>query len=424
MLKWLPAALFCLALTLLSACGGGGAESPAAREGVVDLTRWDFSASGAVELRGQWGFVWGSDPTAAFSGDFPQFIDQPGVWNRAGHPGLGRASLALTVMLPAGAPPLALTLPDVNSAYRLHLNGSPALQVGRLGDEAATEIPVYQRPLVRVPPGTRHLEIVIEISNHHHFEGGLGRALRLGPTEALEAERGSRQLVSVAALGALLVVLLLQLAFWAGGRHDRAFLLFAAFTALMAARASASGLVYAIVDPNLRADIWYLVPAYLTLFAFPGIYLAFLRELFPAEVPRLVVRPVVWLSLAAAAAVLVLPPALYTRLRDPFQVLVLLAPLAGLTMLAVAVWRRRPGAGWMLAGSSAFVATVVNDSLHYQRVIESADLSSLGFAALAVGYAAALSLKLFRSESEASARLAVLNRDLEDKVAERTASLA
>lgn len=422
-MRFLAVLMAMSACLLLSACGVT-ADGPRAKGGLLDLRHWRFEASGAVELRGEWGFGWGGDPTSAFAGQPHGFVTQPAVWNRTGNPGNGRATLSLTILLPGGGPPLALAVPDVNSAYRLHINGSPAISVGRLGDDSAEEVPVYLRPLVRVPPGVERLDLVMEISNHHHFEGGMSRPIRIGPVESLDHDQEIRELVSVASLGALGVVLLLQLAFWAGGRRERAFLLFAAFTALMAARASASGLVYAMVDANLRSDLWYLLPAYVTLFAFPGIYLAFLRELFPSEVPRWVVLPAVVVSMAALACAIALPPAFYTRLRDPFQILILVMPIIGAILLGLAVHRRRVGALWMLAGSTAFLATVVNDSLHYQRVIASTDLSSLGFAALAVGYAAALGLRLFRSERMASQRLEVLNRDLEAKVAERTRRLA
>lgn len=70
-----------------------------------------------------------------------------------------------------------------------------------------------------------------------------------------------------------------------------------------------------------------------------------------------------------------------------------------------------------------FTVTVVSDSLHYMRVIESTDLVPLGFACYGVSYCAALALRLFQSEHAASERLAALNRALEDKVAVRTAAL-
>lgn len=414
----------------LAACGDdGGADGPRARGGVLDLSSWDFATRGEVELAGEWGFAWGADPTDAFEGHPRAFIMQPGAWNYAAGPvppppGQGRATLSLTVLLPDGAPPLALALPDVNSAYRLHINGRQALAVGTIGDDAAGEVPVYRRPLIHIDEESRRLDIVMEVSNHHHFEGGIGRALVIGDHDGLSIQALRRLVVPLVALGALGVVFLTQITFYMGGRRERAFLIFAAFTSLVAARTFASGQVYDLADASLRADVWYLLPSYAVLFAFPGIYLAFLRELFPAEVPRWLVWPVAAMSVAAVLAAVTLPPATYTRMRDPFQVLVLTMPLLGAGILGLAMWRRRVGAGWMLAGSMVFLGTVVNDSLHYQRIIHTTDLSSLGFAALAVAYSVALALRLFRSERDASERLAGMNRTLEGRVAERTASLA
>ncbi len=430
----LPAAaaagLALLMTLLVAACDvGSGRPAPRARAGVVDLTGWDFARLGPVELDGEWGFTWGDDPTRAFTGRAGDFILQPGAWNDTpgtmrSRAGTGRATLSLKVLLPADAPQLALVVPVVNSAYRLHLNGRPELSMGKVADGDDPEIPVYRPALVHVEAGATVLSIVMEVSNHHHFEGGMTRAIVLGDHDDLSARAERRMVVPLVALGALAVVFLLQVTFFVGGRRERAFAIFAAFTALIAVRTFATGHLYALADTPLRGDVWYLLPSYVSLFVFPGIYLAFLRELFPAEVSRRLLLPVAAVSAAGVAAAVILPSEVYTWLRDPFRVLLLAMPVVGTGILALAVWRRRVGAGWMLAGSSAFLATVVNDSLRHQRVLDTADLSSLGFAAFAVAYSLALALRTFRSEHDASQRLEQANRALEERVHERTRSLA
>lgn len=417
--------LLWLVSLVLTSPQAGAADAPRAVGGVVDLTGWDFDRYGAVDLVGEWGFAPGGDATQAFSGHPVGFIRTPGPWNTVVEnlPAEGRAVMSLTIRLPERRPPLAIAVPDVNSAYRLHVDGAPARAVGRVGHDRASELPVQERQLVPLPTGSNPVQLVFEISNFHHFEGGLGRAVRLGNGERLADEEMRRKAVPLAAFGALVIVALLMVTFYLGGKRQAVTLVFAAFVALIAWRTFAAGQLYTLIGHDLRADLWYLLPAYLTLYVFPGIHLGFLRSMFPDEVPRRLVLPFYWVSGAMIALVLLAPPSVFTRFRDPFQVLVLAVPAIGLVLLARAMARRRRGAVWVFAGSLVLAVTVVNDSLHYQRIIETTDLVPLGFAALAVAYCAAVALRLFHAEREASRRLAVLNRELESKVAERTASL-
>lgn len=399
-------------------------RAPLAEGGVIDLSSLNFHQSGPADLGGEWAFFAGLSAEAALARAPERFLVQPGVWKGGAVPAQGRNTLVLTVVLPEDRPLLVLALPDVNSAYRLLVDGVEKRKVGTVSATAQGEVPVYDRPLIPLPAHATRITLALEISNHHHFEGGLGRAVRVGKAENMVREAFRLKGLAMASFGALVIVVLLQLAFWAGGRRDRAFVLFAGFAALMAARSFASGQLYTMFGTDFPSTWWYLLPNYLTLYLFPGLYLAFLRQLFPAEIPGRLVWPMLAVSVVMGALVLAAPSTIYTRFRDPFQLLLLLTPLLGMVLLTRSVLRRRVGAVWILAGSLAMFLALLNDSLHSQRVINSVDLASPGFAALAVGYAAALALSLFEGEGRLARRLAVLNQELEAKVAERTAGLA
>lgn len=399
------------------------ASAPQAVHGVIDLRGIDFAQTGAVELSGQWGLVQGADSSGAFSWSVDTYIHQPNPWNIL-FPGIGNASLVLRVLLPENAPPLALAVPDINSAWRLHVDGALVQSMGQLGLSAEAEVPVQEQALVPLPLGRPFVDLVFEISNHHHFEGGITRAVRIGPAEVLALQAERLTALPLAALGALVMVTLMALAFYAGGKRDAAFLIFALFTALVAARTFSSAQLYVLIGHQMRADFWYLPVSYVTLFVFPGIYFGFLRELLPDETPKPLALSGAIISGFMVVAVLLTPPAFYTNFRDPFMVLNLVAPLVGLGLVGWAMLRRRLGANWLMAGSVLLCAAMVNDILHYARIITSTDLIPVGFAAFATCYFAALALRMFHAERLASESLAQMNRDLEGLVAQRTASLA
>lgn len=403
--------------------GVSWAATPLAEHGVIDLRGVDFARVGSVDLAGSWGIVQGSDSSRAFAWTVDAYIQQPGAWN-ALYPGTGNAALVLRVLLPESGPPLALAIPDINSAWRLHVDGALVRSLGQLGLDSRSEVPVLERVLVPLPLGRPFVDLVFEISNHHHFEGGITRAVRLGQAEVLALEAERLTALPLAAFGALLMVSFMALAFYAGGKRDPAFLVFALFTALVAARTFSSAQLYVLIGHEMRADHWYLPVAYMTLFVFPGLYFAFLRELLPDETPR----PLAWggygMAALMGAAALLTESAFYTNFRDAFMLLNLVAPLVGVMLVGWAMKRRRLGAKWLMAGSALLAAALLNDILHYARIITSTDLVPVGFAAFATCYFAALALRMFHAERSASERLAILNRDLERLVDARTASLA
>ncbi|WP_249209295.1 response regulator [Magnetospirillum sulfuroxidans] len=399
------------------------AATPVAEHGVIDLRGTDFARIGSVDLAGDWGIVLGSDSSRAFAWTVDSYLQQPGSWNDA-YPGTGNAVMVLRVLLPESAPPLALAIPDINSAWRLHVDGVLVRSLGELGLDAGSEVPVLERVLVPLPLGRPFVDLVFEISNHHHSEGGITRAVRIGQAEVLALEAERLTALPLAAFGALLMITLMALAFYAGGKRSAAFLVFALFTALVAARTFAAAQLYVLIGHEMRADLWSLPVAYATLFVFPGIYFVFLRELLPDEAPRSLAWGGYGLSAVMVAVALFTPSAFYSGFHDLFMLLNLAAPVVGVGLSAWAIIRRRLGASWLMAGSLVLSVALANDILHYARIINSTDLVSVGFAAFASCYFAALALRMFHAERSASERLATLNHDLEGLVAARTASLA
>jgi signal transduction histidine kinase/CheY-like chemotaxis protein len=382
-------------LLLLASCQPAEPPQPRAQAGILDMTAWDFAAQGTFALAGEWG----------------QHL-----------PGQGRATLSLTLLMPEQALPLALALPDIHSAYRLFANGRLLAAAGRLGDDAAGERAVFARKVVPLP-AAQIIDLTMEISNYHHFEGGIGHAIRLGPAEPLTRAASLRQAVDVAAFGAMLVLALMLVAFFIGGRRDPDFLAFAAFTAVLAVRTFAGGQLYLLFGEDFRAELWFLLPTFITLFVLPGVYLAFLRRLYPDEVPGRLADALLALSFAMAVLAVLTPPTFYTRLRDPYQIVVLAVPCLASLWLLQAVRRRRPGSSWLLLGNVVFLATLANDALNDRSAIDSTDLSPLGFVVFALCYAAVLALRMVRNERVLAKRLVLMNRQLESKVVERTASL-
>ena len=155
--------LLSTAVTLLSAWTTfpGHAGTPAAAQGVLDLSRHDFSGGHVAPVQGEWEFYWDRllTPEDFAPGKTPPaptgWLALPGSWKGYrlhGRPlgGFGQATFHLRLV--TGKPQhLALRLSDIQMAYRLWANGKPkaASQASarkRSSRNGPSELPTWKRP--------------------------------------------------------------------------------------------------------------------------------------------------------------------------------------------------------------------------------------------------------------------------------------
>ncbi|WP_142848999.1 ATP-binding protein [Telmatospirillum sp. J64-1] len=397
---------------------------PRAVAGILDLREWDFETQRSLPLRGEWEFHWQRWAADLPPDPGPSFLSLPRMWNGAvidGQTlgGQGYGTFRLRVLLPGNMPPaLGLLLPDINSAYRLFANDSLIDSRGQVGERRAESWPETVRSVVILPAAGPQLDLVLEVANYHHFEGGPGLALELGQPKDLAIGLERRRAVYWVALGAMLLIALFQLTFHLRIGRGSEFAPFLLLSLLAAMRTAMNGQLYVVFGDGFRADLWHLPGSYHPFFLFSGLYLLILRRLFPREIPSLAVTVAMVLSVGTSLFALIVPPETYTLLREPMQGVVFSSLLLGLVGLALAWHRGRVAALPVLLGTIALTAAALHDSLLYQRLLQGVDMVPLGFALFILGHAAALGLRHQRQVSSLSRSLEAANRDLEEKVTE------
>ncbi len=148
---------------------------------------YDYSCLNFKEqsLSGDWEFYWHKLLTPA---DFKtntslqgRLIPVPRSWIAIdGLSSIGYGTYRITVILPQKNRLYALKLIDVFSAYRLWINDSLYLEYGRVGKTGKEEIPKRGTQIVNFYAPTDTIQIVIQVSNHHHRNGGIAKAPILG----------------------------------------------------------------------------------------------------------------------------------------------------------------------------------------------------------------------------------------------------
>jgi two-component system sensor histidine kinase ChiS len=407
-------------LLMVCFCPAPALAGVAARQGVLDLSKRDFSQGEVVHLNGEWEFYWGRllSPADLDRPDSPPptgFFYIPGYWNgrvvegRA-LSGDGCATFRLRVRLRPGTPPLAVRIEDQASAYRLWVNGREVLDNGRVGKDALSSIPYYRISTASLPAGADHLECVLQVSNFHLLSGGPCRGIALGSVEAIGLRHFRLLAVDLLLFGILVIMGIYHLIFFFLRRREPSPFYFGWFClswGIAAAFGATSGRFVTLFLPNIP---WYWLSRTDLFCWIVGVPLGllFLQSLFPLDVPHRFVRWCVRLSIPFLVY-LVVVPSRYLGWAVFFYEIFSLAMVAWVIWILVGVWRRkREGFVLFSVGLVALMAAVVNDTLYMNLAIDSVYLIPVGILVMILCQALMLSRRFARSFSAVESLTAAL----------------
>ena len=406
------------AISLLSvACGSVGADGDSRRAvaGVLDLRQWDAESDAPVELRGEWAFHWQELRAVQCGESHARVLELPAVWNGTQVDGEllggdGYATFCLRIELgeaPRNA--LALRLPRVRTASAVWINGVPVGRAGEVGTGVSSSVPVRTDQLIAIAPAAA-LDIVMQVSNFHFRRGGPDKPMVLaGSVHQLEPISNSVESVAAAFFtGGFLILGIYHLLLQTSRDRARASRLFGLICLLMAG--------YQLTRANnlfvlLFGTDW---PTELRLeYSLFGLCVplgaAFLRNLFPNEVPRRLVLVSSLLCAVFVVSVWILPTSISSRWSlAAFQIVFLILGLWGLFCLGTAVRRDRPGSIWILAAGALWIFTGLGDGVVSRLNPGAPKLLPYGFMALIIAQAIVLSIAQVqqnRRSKELSSRL-------------------
>lgn len=438
---WLRAAALAAVLACaLCGCLRQDRPAPLARDGVLDLSAWDFGRDGPVRLDGLWEVRWerlAAPADFAAPGAGPaELCPVPGPWTKtrpdAGwFSATGTASMRLRVLLPPGAGPLALRLTGAGAAVTLWADGEVAARSGVPALAAADETPdltLQWVPLregaVRESDAGGPLELVLQLSNHSFREGGVHSSLWLGDKASMQERARVEAAIAAFLAGTLFIMSAYHVALYFFRRSNVSPLLFAAYCFVWLANyvsTDSSGWLARSVLPGLP-------PLGLERFGLAALCCslpvgyAFLRSLYPQEFPRGMALAVCALalgftSLAALAPFLVLSRAL------PGLYLVTMGLILHCFARLFRAWRlRRDGASFTFAGFLALGLVGFNDMLSDMRLLDTPLLLAPGMLFFILSQAFALSQRLshaFSAVETLSLALEQRNERMAAEMAER-----
>jgi len=349
--------------------------APVANRGVIDLTKYDFNASGPLEIRGEFEFYWNQMLNPAdenISGEMV-YMKVPGSWlnMKDEYPQLERygfATYRLLMILPEGMTDIALKLEDVYSASGIFLNGKAIDYLGFPGVNKFQTVTRYSRPVMTGSVSTREVELLIKVSNFDHRLSGILGGITLGTASQVKEERTRELFRGHFLIGAFLIIGIYFLGLYLI-RTEHYRLYFSIICFLMALRVVMLSELPVIETLNLNGLTTARLD-YLNVYFFAPFFTLMIRSIFPIEFPKWFFRVVIWISVVFIAIVIVSPISLFSFTLSYFFVFFLLVSIIFLYVVLTAWVRGRSHAPSFTLGLLILFAGTLNDMLNEIDVID------------------------------------------------------
>lgn len=341
---------------------------PPSANGVIDLRDADFSQP--ISLDGLYQFY---PNQLIYPGQFADTSDTyfpfPALWNGKsvnGHPlsAFGFATYRVHLLMPKSADHYEIFVEDVYSSFAVYWNGSLIARNGVVAESREGYVP-YWKPLFSPLDNVRDTnELVLQIANFDHSKGGALEGMKLGTRAVMEHERLQIESYDLLLTGSLVMGGLFFLGLFLFGRHDLSIFYFSVFCIVYSYRIIGFG--YYLLHSLLHMS-WYLSLRleYMTLFLPVFIFGRFVYHLYPQEAPKYVWDIISVISLSFLAITLITPPVVYTRLVEPFFVVLILYLCLTFVIYVRAFLHKRPGANFALLGTGVVFAVFLYNILVY-----------------------------------------------------------
>ncbi len=353
--------------------GRAPSYGPQAVGGVLDLRSWDFLARGEVSLVGQWRFASAALLDAATASSRAEWQTRvvPDFWSHpegGDRPGTGAGTYRLRVLLPSGAPRLAIRNSTGMNAFELEVNGETVASAGRPSLDRATAVSSYSPGVNQIDVAGGTLDILLRVSNYEYRGGGIWRPLILGERSTLASEQQTAVSYSIVLTSVVATLALNSLIIFAFRRKETSYLFFAIFGFVIAIRPLVTG-EYALMKlfPAMPFNLLVRIEYATAMLGMPAA-IAFFLSFFPTVHRRMWI--LLFLFAPFAVFELVLP--LYWLTWSIFffyGIAIASIIITTVAVLARAAYNGIQGGYAMLVGGSLIGLCAINDILYSSHLI-------------------------------------------------------
>jgi PAS domain S-box-containing protein len=412
---------------LLTSCEGYlGKRPPKALNGVLDLIQWDFERDGVLRLDGEWEFYWNQllEPQD-FNREHPPtktgLFNVPSAWNGyllkgeklRGH---GYATFRLTVKIKEQSYLMALKVQNMDTAYKLWVNGESMLSSGIVGKSRAEMRPQILPKVARFRVDGETIELVLQVSNFVYYKGGVSQSLQFGSEKQIQEIKDRGVAFDLFLFGSLLIMGVYHLGLFVFRRKEPSALYFGTFCLMIALRTTLTG-ERSLISLYSGFNYWEigLKLEYLTFYLGLPIFTIFIYTLFPQEFHKIILRVFQSLEILLGLTVILTPAVIYSHTLTTYELITIIVGIYLVYVVVSAAVRKREGSLFIAGGFLFLFLTVVNDILHTQNLIQTDVYAPFGLFIFILVQSFMLSQRFSRAFSQAEAmseNLAKLNEEI------------
>jgi signal transduction histidine kinase/CheY-like chemotaxis protein len=372
---------FIFASLLLTSCADTSKLKPApvAEQGVLDLSNWDFEKEGVVRLNGEWEFYWQrllapNELLSSNTGKEQKFINLPSSWN--GYQvndevlsGDGYATYYLRIIGNEGNKKLMFKTSWMGTSYNLFVNGDLIASNGVVARTREEMTPQYFPLTTSYYSNTESLDIVLQVANFHHREGGAWYPIEMGLEKQITKIRESNLSINLFLCGGIFIMGIYYLGLYLSRKEEKPSLVFSIFCLLMACRSLLTGELYlSSIFPDIG---WILMVQldYLTFYLGVLALAIFIQILFPQLYSKSFLNFYIALCIGFALTVVVFPVNMFTQYIPIFRLFTVIFAIYGSYILIMAVIKKIQGASVLLAGGVFLTFSIISEVAYQQGLL-------------------------------------------------------
>ncbi|PKM49302.1 MAG: histidine kinase [Firmicutes bacterium HGW-Firmicutes-7] len=365
-------------------------EKPLPYKGILDLSNWNPSQKGLINLNGDWEFYWQRlltyDDLQNNNLKPDLLAEVPKVWNSyklngKNLSGFGAATYRMRIQNAQEGQALAIRMPTVSTAYNLYINNRLMTSKGKVSVDKQYYMPAYQPDMIEFIPPSRDFDIILQVANFSYARGGAWYPIFMGSSESMVEYDKTIGYKDLFLIGAFLIMALYYLCIFFMRKEDRSSLYFVLLCLIAIGRTVIYGDY--IINSIFPWGGYHLIVVidYITLVWFPVVLVLLIGELFREQT-----LPKVKKLFAVYAAFMSLffifsPIHIYTSLTYPIEAVTLAIAVYGVICAARAFPKAKVDSAIIMAGSLAAALGGIHDVLYQNNIISTnfGELSSFGF---------------------------------------------
>lgn len=368
---------------------------PSAHKGVIDLTNWDFSKDGTINLNGEWEFYWKeilTPETIRKADSLPGkcFIKSPGSWTNSKFTQQkwsckGYGTYHLIIKVSGKHSYYSLKINDIYTSYKVWINGQFITEIGKVDTIAdlsrpeflAKEFPIYLPP--KDSGNEQKIDLIIQVSNFYHTKAGIVFPIYFGNFESVNKQTKNATLLNLLIIGILLIIGLNHVFLFIFRSSDKSNLYFGILCLVMILRNITTGdrlLSYWIPTINWE---WLVKFDNFSGFGTLPLFALFLYSSFKKEFSKIALFLIVGFGFIISILIFSTTILTYNKFSLIFEIYLLAGGLfLTFAVLGRASVNRRTGAFLSFIGFIVLYSTAINDVLSNMSLVHTPYIASYG----------------------------------------------